>query len=147
MSVELKVDYVDHVMDCCGLGEGSGFIKKVETGKKVEQFRMRRNLAGLVERQPTGYFNDELREPTVEDQVQRLRWLWTHATEYSGRSACLITLAEGQSAAIAAAKKEGWELAYEFYNTNSGNQVYVYAKKRFSSRAEMTNDDDQEEDF
>jgi predicted ATPase len=125
---EVNLYYNDAPMDCCGLAEGYGFHLKVPTGKKLERKKLQRNpKTFLLEQVGTGYYDDEYRYPTVEDQKLRFRKLEEWARE-CGRSCVVVSLASEQENAIAAAKEEGWQEVFKFYNDNSGNTVHIFAK-------------------
>ena len=134
-NTNVTCEIVDKPMDCCGLIEGWGFEYKIPTGKLSTGFG--------------GYRYPELRDPTVEDEEKRIGYLLQNA-EYFQRSCALITLSEVQTLAIQAAEKLGFKRILEFYNPNSENMVYLYAKHEWNSEDEYRDakgfDEDADED-
>ena len=128
-------EIVDKPMDCCGLIEGWGFEKPVPTGET------RRGYAGR--NLPI------LREPVLEDEEKRIGYLLQNANNFE-RSCALITLAAYQEIAIQAAEKLGFKRILEFYNPNSENMVYLYAKHEWNSEDEYRDAkrlDDEDDDY
>lgn len=135
------IQYVDRPMDCCGLAQGHGFHYKIKTGKRVPEKRLARDpTTRLFIEKETGYFFDEVRDPTKADHLKRLEYLERQALEH-GRSCVVISLAdEDQEEAQQAALERGWKKIYTFHNWNSGNEVSL-----FSFELKLGNDDDEEE--
>ena len=134
--VEIKCEIVDKPMDCCGLIEGWGFQRPVSTGKFINGF--------------AGYSFEERLDPTLKDEEKRIGYLLSKAKDYE-RSCALITLSEEQTLAIKAAEKLGFKRILEFFNPNSDNMVYLYAKHEWSSEDEYRDAkgyyEDEDDDF
>lgn len=148
--MEANITYTDRPMNCCGLAAGHGFDVAINTGGKIPEMRLFRGLGGKYEQKPTGFFFNETRVATKADQVARLEYLEQRA-DGNGRACVLISLSEAQPEAIAAAEDAGYKRLIEFYNPNSGNQVYLYAKAEYADHAaykavHKDDDEDEEED-
>lgn len=120
-NVDITCEIVDKPMKCCGLIEGSGFEENVPTGETREGFGGRKYPV--------------YRNPTVEDEEKRIGYLLQNAETFE-RSCALITLSEVQTLAIKAAEKLGFKRILEFFNPNSDNMVYLYAKHEWNSEDE-----------
>lgn len=134
--VQVEIDYQDRPMECCGLGLGSGFYRPVLTGLMTEY-----KAFALGDKVPKTIKSPETRVPTKEDQLARLNKL-DELAEDNGRDTILICLSQDQETAIAAAKEHGYEQIFEFYNSNSGNMVYLFAKANYKTRADCGEEDD-----
>jgi hypothetical protein len=139
--VEVKVDYVDAPMKCCGLGTGQELTNSVELGK------YRQNAW-----QPS-YWYKETRLCEKEDIKTRLKKLREYA-DGNNRNCLMVTISSEQERnfkAKAAAEEEGFRCVHEFYNPNSGNQVYIMVQTMWASfdeyREAVGSDQDEDNPF
>lgn len=115
---------VDTPMQCCGIAMGEDFTH---------------TIPGVV-REGAGIFDENRyitrpRPVNEEDVRERLKELIKHSALYS-RNCSLITLGSGQDFQLRVAKEFGFKVIHEFYNPNSGNQVYIMARTSIKSREE-----------
>jgi hypothetical protein len=103
------VKIVHKPMECCGMLAADGFSWTDDDGRE------RRTTA--EERQ--AYF-----ERILEAQRD---WL---------RSCALISLSSDQETVLKEARANGFEVIHEFYNPNSGNQVYLLVKSLWKTSGE-----------
>jgi hypothetical protein len=139
--VPVKVDYVDAPMKCCGLGTGQELTTMVDTG----EYRANRWHAG--------YFDSVMRPCTEDDIKARLKKLREYA-DGNNRNCVMITLSSEQERtwkAKTVAEEEGFRCVHEFYNPNSGNQVYIMVQTMWASfdeyREAVGSDQDEDDPF
>jgi hypothetical protein len=138
---QVKVDYVDAPMKCCGLATGQELTNPVELGK-YEQHRW----------EPT-YWHPVNRACTEDDIKARLKKLREYA-DGNNRNCVMITLSSEQEStwkAKTVAEEEGFRCVHEFYNPNSGNQVYIMVQTMWASfdeyREAVGSDQDEDDPF
>lgn len=138
--VPLEIQYVDAPMACCGLGMGQGITERVKTGEFKESAWHR------------GWYDEVHRDPTKADIRTRLHRLKLYG-EDNGRNTVMVTIASWQADAPyhakEAAEEEGFRCIHEFYNPNSGNQVYIMVYTNYANFEEYKAavGSDQDEDF
>jgi hypothetical protein len=96
----------DMPMSCCGMLEAQGFSSVVHEPGNAH------------------YANDA-------DREEFFKRIDKHQREGT-RNCALISLSEEQKDALRQAKKSGFQIVFEFYNPNSGNQVYLLTKTLWS---------------
>jgi hypothetical protein len=123
----------DKPMSCCGLVMGSGFDKSI------------RETPPSVDPKTNSYIFGKYRYPNKSDFESMFLELEDYKEDF-GRNCALISLSSEQKTALEVAKQRGYKVIFEFYNPNSGNQVYLLVKTRWDSfeeyRASEDNGDD-----
>lgn len=112
---------IEAPMGCCGMLEAYGF----------SEFRYVMGLDGKTRYQP----------PT-EDETQKYFMEIERAQRINKRNCVLISLSSSQELPLKVAKENGYSVILEFYNPNSGNQVYLLTKILWADRDEYRNDPD-----
>jgi hypothetical protein len=139
--VEVKVDYVDAPMKCCGLGTGQELTNPVETGIWRKHYLY-----------DDRWYRDN-KSCTKDDIKARLKKLREYA-DGNNRNCLMVTISSEQErtyGAKTAAEEEGFRCVHEFYNPNSGNQVYIMVQTMWASfdeyREAVGSDQDEDDPF